>query len=178
MILLRTLVTATGVSLPYPKAGVSCVLCRSGEPREFLLVKRGNSPGKGKWSLPGGKLELGESTLEGALREIREETGLPTRALELHPAPFTSTDAIYYGTRDSSELEFHYVISQCFAWVRDDVLHGTVVAGDDATEVGWFTLDRVTAHEDAMAGNVRGVIQHAERLVNQGIIAELLQRPV
>ena len=86
-------------SLPYPRAAVASVLAHrtaEGKPHRYLLVKRGNPPGKGKWSLPGGKLELGESTLAGAAREVEEETSLPPHALTFHPRPITSTDAIVY----------------------------------------------------------------------------------
>ena len=42
----------------------------------LLLVKRANPPAQGKWSLPGGRQEVGESPAEGVVREVREETGL------------------------------------------------------------------------------------------------------
>ena len=72
------------LGLPYPRAAVATVLANPN--RGYLLVKRGNPPGKGKWSLPGGKLELGEETLQGAIREVQEETSLPPEALCFHPS--------------------------------------------------------------------------------------------
>lgn len=43
---------------------------------EVLLIKRGNPPRKGEWSIPGGKIEFGESEIDAALRELSEETGI------------------------------------------------------------------------------------------------------
>ena len=49
---------------------------------EVLLVRRGNEPQKGLWSVPGGALELGESLEQGVQREVLEETGLEVRVLQ------------------------------------------------------------------------------------------------
>src|ERR1700704_3569928 len=48
-----------------------------------LLIRRGNEPLLGEWSIPGGTLELGESLQEGVARELLEETGIEVRVLEL-----------------------------------------------------------------------------------------------
>ena len=48
-----------------------------------LLIRRGSEPLRGEWSIPGGTLELGESLQAGVARELREETGLDVRVLEL-----------------------------------------------------------------------------------------------
>ena len=46
----------------------------------LLLIRRGTDPGRGRWSVPGGRVEAGESLTEAIEREVREETGLPVRA--------------------------------------------------------------------------------------------------
>mmetsp|Transcript_13157 Transcript_13157/g.27999 ORF Transcript_13157/g.27999 Transcript_13157/m.27999 type:complete len:183 (+) Transcript_13157:376-924(+) len=154
--------------LVYPRAAVSCVLARVRPDPLYLLVKRGKAPGLGMWSLPGGSLELGESTLEGAVREVWEETGLPSKALFLHPLPITSTDAIY--PSESGGYSFHYVISQVHAWVHEP--HAScVVAGDDAVDACWFSVEEIEAmRQDELAGNVGEVVALARRLHAAGII--------
>ncbi|MBV9293830.1 MAG: NUDIX domain-containing protein, partial [Frankiales bacterium] len=49
----------------------------------LLLVQRGRDPGRGRWSLPGGRLERGETPAAAAVREVREETGLDVEVGEL-----------------------------------------------------------------------------------------------
>lgn len=69
----------------YPRApivGVAAVVVRGDE---LLLIRRGREPMLGAWSLPGGALELGETTAEGIVREIFEETGVRARPLRSSP---------------------------------------------------------------------------------------------
>ena len=63
-----------------PVVGVGGVIIENGR---ALLIRRGSEPLRGEWSIPGGTLELGESLQEGVARELREETGLDVRVLEL-----------------------------------------------------------------------------------------------
>ena len=122
---------AASTPLPYPRGAVSCVLRLATEPPRYLLVRRGRPPNKGAWSLPGGKLELGESAVAGAVREISEETSLPPAALKVHPRPITATDAIV--PNDAGGFLYHYCIVQCFAWV-DAEYEDRVMPGDDAAQ--------------------------------------------
>ena len=55
----------------------------AGSASHALLVRRGSEPLKGQWSIPGGALELGETLAQGVVRELREETGLEVRVLDL-----------------------------------------------------------------------------------------------
>ena len=61
---------------PYPLVGVGVVIWKADR---ILLIERAGSPDKGRWSLPGGGQELGETVRAAARREIREETGLDIR---------------------------------------------------------------------------------------------------
>jgi 8-oxo-dGTP diphosphatase len=70
----------------------------------LLLIRRARPPAAGKWSVPGGKVELGESLEEAALRELREETGL-----ECTLGPIV--EVLDRVVRDGDgNIEFHYVI--------------------------------------------------------------------
>jgi ADP-ribose pyrophosphatase YjhB (NUDIX family) len=60
---------------------------------DVLLIRRAKEPRKGQWSLPGGKLEFGETLIEGVRREVREETGLEVEILGLVDVAETIRDA-------------------------------------------------------------------------------------
>lgn len=64
----------------YPIVGVGGVIFLDGK---VVLVKRGNEPGYGQWSIPGGAVNLGETIEEAVKREVYEETGLDVEALEV-----------------------------------------------------------------------------------------------
>jgi 8-oxo-dGTP diphosphatase len=124
-----------------PIVGVGAVVIDAGR---VLLVRRGNEPLKGEWSLPGGAVELGE-TLEGALvREIREETGLH---IEVGPV----VEVLDRVRRDSDgRIEYHYVIVDYVCRVRG----GQLAAGTDAEDVRWtdlLDLERLGVSETAIA---------------------------
>src|SRR5690349_20774625 len=90
----------------------------------LLLIRRGREPGKGLWSLPGGRVEPNESPAQAAVREVREETGLDVVAGPLvgqveRPGP-------------DDQL---YVIDDYLCTVRG----GELRPGDDADDVRWVT---------------------------------------
>ena len=99
-----------------PRAAVSVVVRSSTETPRFVLVQRGKEPNKGKWSLPGGKIEAGETTLAAAARELKEETRLLPQ--EWYDAPFCCSDSIHCD--DNGKIEYHYVISQCFCTLPNE----------------------------------------------------------
>ncbi len=117
-----------------PVVGVGGVVFRANS-GEVLLVQRGRDPGRGQWSLPGGALELGETTSEAAVREVREETGLSVRPEAL----VATVDRI---VRDSDgRVQFHYLLVDWWCSVDEDA--GEPVAGDDAQAAAWVSLDRL-----------------------------------
>ncbi|HEY3122340.1 MAG TPA: NUDIX domain-containing protein, partial [Vicinamibacteria bacterium] len=80
--------------------GAGGVLIREGR---VLLIRRGKEPLRGRWMIPGGTVEAGE-TLEAALvREIEEETGLIVKPREV----LTVVDRIHH---DDGRLQYHFVI--------------------------------------------------------------------
>ena len=112
---------------PLPRIGVSACVWRDGK---VLLVERGKEPWKGKWSLPGGSLEFGETVREAARRELAEETGVEADLERLVDVD----DAIMHDA--SGRPLAHYSIV-CFTghW-----RHGEPEARDDVTKVQWAEL--------------------------------------
>ena len=115
-----------------PIAAVGAVVIDQGR---VLLIRRGKPPRPGLWSLPGGGQELGESYIEAALREVREETGLIVESLGL-------VDIVDSITRDESgRVRFHYLLADIVACP----VGGTLKAGGDATEARWFSAEEAFA---------------------------------
>jgi ADP-ribose pyrophosphatase YjhB (NUDIX family) len=130
----------------------------------YLLVQRGKEPNLGLWSLPGGRLEWGEPTLAGALRELQEETaGWEEARIDLRrdlswfPGTVCATDSIGDG--------YHYVIAQCFAsLVRKCPSPGgppPLRGADDASAARWLTRDEI---RDLGTGATPGVLQVIDRV--------------
>ena len=116
-----------------PVVGVGAVVLDGGR---VLLVKRGHEPLKGEWSLPGGKVELGE-TLEAAIaREVLEETGL---AVEVGPV-IEVFDRIYRAP--DGRVEYHYVLVDYLCHSIGD----RITSGSDADEVRWVATDDLAAY--------------------------------
>ena len=176
-------------STSVPRAAVSCVVrCCSPQDKSlywYLLVQRGKEPNKGLWSLPGGKLEWGETILNGAKRELWEETRLC--ACCWHNEPIGIVDSIHKSTTASSTgnssssgiennstttiVDFHYVISQCFAQLMGTPHPPTVIAADDAAKAEWHTMEQVKLRfeqQETTIGIVQ-VLERAERMYQTGM---------
>ena len=117
-----------------PFVGIGIVVLK---PDAVLLVRRGKAPNWGKWSLPGGAQELGETAEEAARRELEEETAL--RVGPLHLA--ANVDAIHRD--DDGRIRFHYtIIDFAAAWVSGDPR-----PGDDVSDLTWAALDDLDAYD-------------------------------
>ena len=103
----------------------------------LLLVLRGHEPSVGTWSVPGGRVEAGETDEAATAREVLEETGLAVRVGRLAGTVRRPAPGGVYVIRD-------YL---CRPAPRAD-LH-SVRAGDDAADVGWFTPEESRAVETA-----------------------------
>lgn len=139
-------------SSPVPAVGVVCL---RGD--DVLLIRRGTPPRRGEWSLPGGRIEPGEKSIDAALRELREESGVEAEILGL-------VDVVDGLFRDIGR---HYVLIDYVAvW-----LGGEPLAGDDADEAAFFALE--TAVQMVAWEETRRIIREAVRLRND---RESLQR--
>ena len=126
---------------PVPAVGA---ICFDADAR-VLLVRRGREPGRGLWTVPGGRIETGETAAAACAREVAEETGLEVEVLRLAEVV------------ERIAPTHHFVILDFLARVTG----GALAAGDDADEVGWFTLAEtarlptttglVPVHERALA---------------------------
>ncbi|MCS7124023.1 MAG: NUDIX hydrolase [Candidatus Bathyarchaeota archaeon] len=117
-----------------PVVGVGAIIVCDGK---ILLEKRKGEPGRGKWSVPGGLVELGETVEEAVVREVKEETGLDVADPEL-------IDVVDNIVRDEKgEIKYHFVIIDYLVKVRG----GEVRAADDAEELKWIPLSEVEKYD-------------------------------
>jgi ADP-ribose pyrophosphatase YjhB (NUDIX family) len=111
----------------FPMVGLLAIVRRGDR---FLLVRRAKEPNRGRWGFPGGVQELGETVIEGARRELLEETGLTAGGGHA----VGTLDAI--DRDDAGRIRYHYTL---IAVLMAEVT-GEPVAGDDAAEIGWYGL--------------------------------------
>lgn len=116
---------------PRPTAGVVCL-----RGREVLLIKRGNPPRQGQWSLPGGRIEWGETSEAAALRELVEETAVAAELLGL----IDVVDGIMTSHETGAVTRHYIMVDYAARW-----LSGEPVAGDDAVDARFFDLDEALA---------------------------------
>ncbi|GAA2180058.1 NUDIX hydrolase [Brooklawnia cerclae] len=110
--------------MPNPILSASVVII---DQERILLVQRGHEPSKGLWSVPGGRVEAGETLQEAAAREALEETGLVVRVGEQLWELVLNAGAASFELHD----------------FRATPVGGTLRAGDDAADVRWVRLDQL-----------------------------------
>ena len=115
-----------------PLIGVGAVIVHEGR---VLLIQRGREPMKGRWTIPGGLIEIGETLQEAVVRETREETGLEVEPIEL----VELLDRIH---REEGRVRYHYVIADYLC----RVVGGTLAAADDAAAVRWVERADWSSH--------------------------------
>lgn len=111
----------------YPEApvvGVGAVIVRGDQ---VLLIRRANEPSRGRWSIPGGTVELGETLAQAAKREVGEECQLEVEIGDV----LSVFDLIQRD--DKGRIRYHYVLIDLAA----HHVSGAPVAGTDALEVRW-----------------------------------------
>ncbi len=97
-----------------------------------LLIQRGQEPGRGLWTIPGGRVELGESLAAACARELKEETGLDV-SVSHH---VETLDRV--GRGPTGEVTYHFVIVDYLVRVTG----GELCAADDVLAAEWLALDQ------------------------------------
>ena len=115
-----------------PLVGVGAVIVQN---HRVLLIRRGQAPLLGEWSLPGGVLECGETLREAVVREAGEETGLAVETGEM----LGVYERVIRG--DEGPVRYHYVLIDFLC----RPIGGDLKAGSDAADVRWFTREELPA---------------------------------
>jgi len=111
-----------------PLVGVGTVTIKNGR---ILLIRRAFDPGAGKWSIPGGLVEVGEKLSEAAARETEEETGVKVDILELINV-FDMVDL-----DDAQKVKYHYVLVDFLS----KPVGGKERVSDEVTDIKWVTFE-------------------------------------
>lgn len=117
---------------PVPLVGVAGVVVKDGY---VLMIQRGRDPGRGRWSIPGGRLRLGERLGDGVEREILEECGLRVRAGDI-----LNVGELIQRDEDGS-VRYHYVLIDLAA----EYLSGDPHPSSDALAARWVPFGEVPA---------------------------------
>lgn len=118
----------------HPVVGVGALILREDK---ILLEKRKNEPARGKWSIPGGVVEVGESLEDAVIRETLEETGLEVEVPTL-------IDIVYQVDRDGDgKVKYHFVIIDYLVHVK----RGEPEAASDAEDLRWVAFDEVEKYD-------------------------------
>jgi len=113
-----------------PIVGTGAVIINQGK---IVLIKRGNEPSKGKWTIPGGLVELGESLEAAVIRETKEEVCLDVE----NPCLIDVVDNV--DLDEHGKVKYHYVIIDYLVHVKA----GVIKAASDAAELRWVPFDEV-----------------------------------
>lgn len=117
----------------HPIPAVAAVIVHDGK---LLLIRRGKEPSKGKWSIPGGSVEWGETLVDAVKREVGEETGLESEVGKVAGV----FDIIVTG---GDSAAYHYVVIDYFA----QPIGGTLAPASDADDARWVPLEDLDHYE-------------------------------
>ncbi|MCS7117069.1 MAG: NUDIX hydrolase [Nitrososphaerota archaeon] len=115
----------------YPDRPIAAVGAVIKKEDKVLLVKRRFEPGVGKWSIPGGLIELGEKVHDAVVREVREEVGLVVKIERL----IDVVDNIVYD--EEGRIKYHYVIADYLVCP----ISGELKTSDEVVELKWVTKE-------------------------------------
>jgi len=117
-----------------PLVGIGAVIVQDGK---ILLVKRASEPDKGKWSVPGGLVELSEKLEKTVIREVKEETNLDVEVVRL-------IDAVDNIVLDiNRKLRFHFVILDYLTQLKG----GSLQSSSDVTDAKWVRIEEAEDYD-------------------------------
>jgi 8-oxo-dGTP diphosphatase len=117
-----------------PVVGVGAVIIKDGK---IVLIKRGNEPSKGKWTIPGGLVELAERPEQAVIREGEEETGLEV------DNPVLIDVVSNVDLDEQRKVKYHFIIIDYLVHVRA----GSAAAASDAVELRWVPFEEVEGYD-------------------------------
>lgn len=128
---------------------------------KVLLVQRGKEPAKGQWAIPGGFVEVGETTEQAVVREVSEETGLGTEHIDV-------VDLVGVYSDPHRDPRGH-IVSITYLCALPDIEGTPEVTGeDDAADARWFDVDELPDlafdHRELLQDALRLAHAHQERL--------------
>ncbi|MGR9052916.1 MAG: NUDIX hydrolase [Gammaproteobacteria bacterium] len=141
---------------PVPAVGVGAVVFNSR--REVLLIRRNQAPASGLWSVPGGKVEPGETFTAAVVREVAEETGLAVRPLTLLAVVERRLEG------------FHYIILDFLAELTSPE-NREPFASTDVSDVAWIALEHLDNY--ALVPGLHKIIVRADRALQAGQVPGL-----
>jgi len=121
----------------YPECPIVAVGAAVFADQSVLLARRRHEPGKGRWSLPGGAVELGEPIVDALTRELREETSISIEIGGL----LGVFDRIVYDPE--KRVKYHYVLVDYWGWI----VSGSPRPGSDISHVQWVPLGELDMFE-------------------------------
>ncbi|MEM7669903.1 MAG: NUDIX hydrolase [Pseudomonadota bacterium] len=129
----------------HPKLAALAIVIRDGM---VLLVKRRNEPDAGLWGFPGGHVDLGETAMDAAARELCEET-----TVVAHPVRYlTNVDVIEHD--ETGVVRFHFLL----AAVLCDYVSGEPIAQDDVSDARWWSVEDVLGRRVPCSAHVDDVV--------------------
>ncbi|MBQ4823442.1 NUDIX hydrolase [Leisingera sp. HS039] len=144
---------STASSPQRPVLGTIAVVCRHfGGRDQVILVQRGKDPNAGWWGFPGGHVEMGETALQAAARELQEETGVIAKPLEY----LTNVDVISRDAAGTAQRQYLLTVVLC------GYISGEPVPDDDAEQAEWIPISEIESRGLQLLEQVADVARLAQ----------------